>query len=253
VPKTGHSYTAKVVGYDVSDDIAILQARGASDLKTVRLGNSTKVKVGQAVKAIGNAGGTGSLTTASGRVTAIARAITVSDDLGGSERLKGLIETSADLQAGDSGGPLLNAAGRVIGIDTAASTSFAFQQTASGDGYAIPINNAVAIAKRIESDKESATIHVGRTAWLGVEVAADPYNSSGAMVGAVVSGSPAARAGLVPGDLITSFGGHVVSSPARLSSLVLGMKPGQHLTVTYVDQSGSTHTTTVALGSGPPQ
>jgi S1-C subfamily serine protease len=112
VPGTGHSYKARVVGYDVSADVAVLQASGASNLKTVSLGNSAKVRSGQSVKAVGNAGGTGSLTRALGKVTAVARAITVSDDQGGTEDLTGLIETSAALQAGDSGGPLRNAAAR---------------------------------------------------------------------------------------------------------------------------------------------
>jgi S1-C subfamily serine protease len=112
VPGTGHSYKARVVGYDVSADVAVLQASGASNLKTVSLGNSAKVRGGQSVKAVGNAGGTGSLTRALGKVTAVARAITVSDDQGGTEDLTGLIETSAALQAGDSGGPLRNAAAR---------------------------------------------------------------------------------------------------------------------------------------------
>jgi S1-C subfamily serine protease len=211
------------------------------------------VKVGQSVKAVGNAGGTGSLSSASGRVTGVARPITVSDDQGGSERLTGLIETNAALEPGDSGGPLLDAAGKVIGMDTAASAGYGFQQLASGDGYAIPINKAVAIARRIESGSASATIHVGGTAFLGLEVGANGYDGSGAIVAAVVSGSPAAAAGLAPGDLITSFGGHSVSSPSRLSSLVTAEKPGAHVSVTYVEPTGATHTATVTLASGPPQ
>src|SRR5579884_4356626 len=92
----------------------------------------------------------------------------VSDDQGGSERLAGLIETNGELQAGDSGGPLLNAAGKVVGMDTAASVSgYGFQQIAASDGYAIPINKAISIAKQIQGDKASATIHVGATAFLG--------------------------------------------------------------------------------------
>src|SRR5689334_6678702 len=107
VPRTGRSYAAKVVGYDVSDDVAVLRAVRASKLKTVSLGNSATLRVGQSVKAVGNAGGTGSLVSASGSVTGLRRSITVSDELGGSASLGGLIETNAALQAGDSGGPLL--------------------------------------------------------------------------------------------------------------------------------------------------
>jgi S1-C subfamily serine protease len=253
VPGTGHSYRAKVVGYDVADDVAVLQARGAQHLKTVTLANSAKVRAGQAVKAVGNAGGTGRLSRASGRVTSVHRTITVSDDQGGSERLRGLIETNAGLVAGDSGGPLLNRAGKVIGIDTAASTGLAFQETSSSDGYAIPISRAAAIAKRIEAGKASTRIHVGRTAFLGIEVVANGYSGSGAMVAVVVSGSPADSAGLVPGDVINSFDGHPISSPAKLTSIVASEKPGARVALTYTDQAGTTQTATVTLASGPPQ
>ncbi|HEX4733470.1 MAG TPA: trypsin-like peptidase domain-containing protein [Thermoleophilaceae bacterium] len=253
VPDTGHSYKAKVVGYDVSADVAVLQASGASNLKTVSLGNSAKVRSGQSVKAVGNAGGTRSLTRALGKVTAVARAITVSDDQGGTEHLTGLIETSAALQAGDSGGPLLNAAGKVIGMDTAASASFGFQDVSSGDGYAIPINQAVTIAKRIESGKASTTVHVGDTAFLGIEVVANEYGGSGAMVATVVPGGPADSAGLVPADVITTFDGRSTSSPTKLTSLVTRLKPGARVSLSYADQLGQTHTATVVLASGPPQ
>jgi len=254
VPGTGRSYTAKVVGYDVTDDIAVLQASGASHLKTVSLGNSSTVKLGQVVKAVGNAGGSGSLSTAGGTVTGIARAITVSDDQGGSARLTGLIETSAELQPGDSGGPLFNAAGKVIGMDAAASVgSGFFRQVASADGYAIPINKAVTIAKQIESGKASSTIHVGGTAFLGVELAEDGYYGSGATIAAVVPGGAAAAAGLVSGDTITAFAGRSVSSSSTLGSLVATQKPGARISLTYVDQTGLTRTTTVTLASGPPQ
>jgi S1-C subfamily serine protease len=253
LPGTRRSYTAKVVGYSVSADVAVLQLSGASNLKAVSLADSAKVKVGQSVTAVGNAGGAGSLTRASGKVTALARAITVSDDVGGSERLTGMIETNADLQAGDSGGPLLSAAGKVIGMNTAASTGSGFQQVSAGDGFAIPINKAVTIVKRIENGKASATVHIGGTAFLGVQVGANGYSSSGAMIEAVVTGSAAARAGLVPGDLITSFAGHSVTSPARLTTLVTREKPRAQVSIVYIDQYGASHTTTVTLASGPPQ
>jgi S1-C subfamily serine protease len=254
VPRTGRSYTAKVVGYDVSDDVAVLQASGASNLKTVSRGSSAAVKVGQVVRAVGNAGGTGTLSSASGTVTGLARAITVSDDQGGSESLGGLIATNADLQPGDSGGPLLNSAGKVIGMDTAASVSgYGFRQLAASYGYAIPINKAIAIAKRIESGKASATVHIGGTAFLGVEVVANGPDGSGAMIAAVVPAGPAAAAGLTAGDVITSFGGHAIASPAGLTSLVMTQKPGTRVSVTYLNQTGTSQKTNVTLGSGPPQ
>ena len=171
VPATGRSFTAKVVGYDASDDVAVLQAGGASNLKTIPLGDSATLNAGQSVKALGNAGGTGSLRAASGTVTGVDRAITVGDDQGGSESLTGMIETNAAVQPGDSGGPLMNAAGQVVGMDTAASAGNGFEQAATSDGYAIPINKALAIAVRIMRGNASAAIHIGGTAFLGVEVA----------------------------------------------------------------------------------
>jgi len=148
VPGTGKSFTAHVVGYDVSDDVAVLQAGHASNLKTIPVGDSDSVTAGQSVKALGNAGGTGALRPASGTVTGVDRGITVSDDQGGSESLAGMIETNAPIQPGDSGGPLLNADGQVVGMDTAANIGNGSEQTASA-GFAIPINKATSIAQQI--------------------------------------------------------------------------------------------------------
>jgi S1-C subfamily serine protease len=207
------------------------------------------------VKALGNAGGTGSLSSAVGRITGLARSITVSDDSGGSEHLSGLFETNAPLRAGDSGGPLLNASGRVVGMDTAASVAggSGLGYAASADGYAIPIDEAHAIARRIEAGNASAAVHIGPTAFLGIQVAADAYGGSGAVVEEVVQGSPAAAAGLAPGDLITAVGGRAIASPATLGSIVGAEQPGAHVTVAFVDQSGWRHSATVTLASGPPR
>jgi S1-C subfamily serine protease len=253
VPSTGQSYTAKVVGYSVSDDVAVLQASGASNLKAAPLGDSATVDAGQSVQAVGNAGGTGRLSTASGTVTSVDRAITVSHDQGGSENLSGLIETNAAVRPGDSGGPLLNSAGQVIGMDTAASAGNDVAQTTTNQGYAIPINKAVSIAKQIESGNGSATVHIGGTAFLGVESTANSYEGSGAVISAVVPGSAADSAGLSPGDLIISVGGHTISSPGDLSDVVLTQKPGASISAVYLDQEGATQTTNLTLASGPPR
>lgn len=254
IPGTGHTYTAHVVGYDVSADVAVLQATGASNLKTVSIGNSSTLTVGQAVTATGNAEGTGALTTTSGEITGLAKAITVSNDQGGTESLANLIETNALLEPGDSGGPLLNAAGKVVGMDTAASVGYgAFQETASTDAYAIPINPALTIAAQIEASKASATVHVGATAFLGVEVTSNGDDVSGAIIGAVLTGGPAANAGLAAGDVITAIDGHTVAAPTALGTILLNEKAGAHVSVAYQDTSGASHTATVTLASGPPQ
>ena len=253
VPSTGRSYAAEVVGYDLTDDVAVLQASGAADLKTAPLGSSSSVDVGQSVQAVGNAGGTGYLSHASGTVTGVGRSITVSDDQGGSENLSGLIETNAAVRPGDSGGPLLNSAGQVIGMDTAASAGNDVAQTTSNQGYAIPIDKATSIADQIHSGNGSDTIHIGGTAFLGVEASANSYQGAGAVVSAVVPGSAAEAAGLSAGDLITSIGGHTISSPDSLSQIVVAQKPGASIDVVFVDQAGTTQTTNLTLASGPPR
>jgi S1-C subfamily serine protease len=253
VPGTGRSYPAKVVGYDQSDDVAVLQARGASHLKTVSLGDSDSLDPGEPVKALGNAGGTGSLHAASGTVTGIDREITVGDDQGGSESLAGMIVTSADVQPGDSGGPLMDASGHVVGMDTAASVTNGSGQSADSTGFAIPINRAASIAEQIARGDASATIHVGGTAFLGVEVTENSLGGSGAVVTSVVPGSPADAAGLVPGDLITAVGDHAVSSPSDLTDIVAAQKPGAPVSTAYLDPNGAAQTANVALASGPPR
>jgi S1-C subfamily serine protease len=253
VPSTGRSFRAHVVGYDASDDVAVLQAGGASNLKTVPLGDSAALAAGQSVTALGNAGGTGALRSASGTVTGVDRAITVGDDQGGSESLTGMIETNASVQPGDSGGPLLNADGQAVGMDTAASAGSGSEQASTGVGFAIPIDKATSIASRIMRGDASATIHVGGTAFLGVEVGENTYGGSGAVVTSVVPGSPADAAGLAPGDLITSVGGQAISSPTALTTIVTTEQPGALISATYVDLEGGTQTASVALASGPPR
>src|SRR5439155_15008504 len=169
VPKTGHSYKARVLGYDRTADVALLQLQGASNLKTVSI-SSAKLHVGATVTALGNAGGNGSITTATGTVTGLGKSITASDDAGGSEQLIGIIETNAGVQPGDSGGPLVNSKGQDVGMDTAASSRFGFQGISATDAYAIPIAKALTIAHAISSGKASSTVHIGATAFLGIEV-----------------------------------------------------------------------------------
>ena len=254
VPGTGKSYSATVVGYSVTGDIAVLQLSGASGLATISLGDSAKLHVGQRVTAVGNARGRGALTRSTGKITALGRTITAGDGIN-SERLSGLIETDAALQPGDSGGPLLDSSGRVIGIDTAATTGFTFQASASG-GYAIPIDRAASIAKQIETGDSTATVHVGRTAFLGIEVgraSGFAEGRTGVPVGGVLAHSPAARAGLASGDQVVAVDGHSVSTSNGLVRLLLTKHPGEKVRVAWLDASGNRHTVQLTLASGPPQ
>ena len=255
----GHSYRAKVVGYDQSKDIAVLQLIGASGLQTAALGDSSTVKVGDKVVALGNAGGRGGTpSVAVGKVAGLSASISAADQGAGTvERLTGLIRHNAPIQPGDSGGPLVSNTGKVIGIDTAASAGFQFQGGQT-QAFAIPVNQAVALARQIEAGLASATVHIGPTGLLGVEVmsagqaAANGISAgSGAVVAGTLSGSPAERAGLTGGDVITSAGGHRVTAPSALQAALERYHPGNSVRIGWTDQSGQTHFATMVLVTGP--
>ena len=169
---SGRTYTARVVGYDVTDDVALLQLQNASGLKTVSVGNSSQITLGTQVLAVGNAGGQGGTpTVAPGIINATDRTITAGDQGSGTtETLHGMLQTSAQIQPGDSGGPLANAAGKVVGMDTAASSSSSESSSSSTMGYAIPINTALSIARQIAAGQSSSTIQIGLPGFLGVLV-----------------------------------------------------------------------------------
>ncbi len=282
----GRTYTAKVVGYDASKDVAVIQLQNASGLTTANLGDSSSVQAGDSVTALGNAGGTGGTpSVATGAVTALNQGITASDEGSGanSEQLTGLIETNADIQPGDSGGALVNSYGQVIGMNTAASSGTQFQSASSQSAvqaYAIPIDNAETIAKQIEAGQGSSTVHIGATAFLGIESdgsgsgsssgdsggfggfggfgsqgdgsgTSGSGTSSGVTISGALSGSPAANAGLTEGDTITSVGGQTVSSATDIQQILVKYHPGDKISVSWVDQSGQSQTATVTLASGP--
>ncbi len=265
----GRTYTATVLGYDRSKDIALIQLQGASGLTAAHLGDSSKVTTSQPVVAIGNAGGTGGTPSAAGgAVTALGQQITASDESSGSaEQLSGLIETNADIQPGDSGGPLVNTAGQVLGIDTAGGSSDYSTSSVTTAGFAVPINDAMSVVSQIQNNDSSGTVHVGATAFLGVEIESSDQSgfggafggqsgsgASGATLAGVLSGSPAAQAGLAAGDTIVSVDGQTVDSPTTLGTLIgVDHKPGDRVQIGWTDQSGAQHTSTVQLTSGPAQ
>ncbi|MBF6554597.1 MAG: trypsin-like peptidase domain-containing protein [Acidimicrobiales bacterium] len=262
----GKSYSATVVGYDRTGDVAVVKLANASGLQTITPSTGTAA-VGQAVVGVGNAGGTGGTPSAAGgAITALDQSITASDNGGGNaENLTGLIEINAAIQPGDSGGALVNTAGQVIGMDTAASTGSGYQVSAS-QAYAIPISTALSIAKQIEAGKASSTVHIGPTGFLGVSVSAagsgaggnGPFGSgsgnatSGAVVAGTLSGSPAQQAGLAQGDVITALNGSAVNSATDLSNLLQSQHPGDTVQLQWTDASGQSHTASLKLTSGPP-
>ena len=258
----GQTYPAKVVGYDRSHDVAVLKLSGASGLQTVTFGSSSTAQLGQKVVALGNAGGKGGTpSVVSGHITGLDASITASDQSAGTaERLTGLIKHDAAIQPGDSGGPLVNAAGDVIGINTAASThDFQFSGgTSQTQGFAIPIDQAMSIGRQIAAGQASASVHIGSTGFIGVEVSSDNQAASqgvpagsGALIEGVVSGGPADLAGLAAGDVITSVNGQSVTSAQALQSALGRHHPGDRVSVSWTDQSGQSHSAKVQLATGP--
>jgi S1-C subfamily serine protease len=282
---SGKSYRAKVLGYDKSDDVALLQLPDVTGLRAVTIGDSSHLNVGMPVLAIGNeAGQGGSPTVAPGVISSLDRTIDANDQSSGfTEILHGMLQTNADIRPGDSGGPLANAAGQVVGVNTAAGGSTVYS------GYAIPINQALSIARRIAAGHASPAIQIGLPAFLGVLVpdsrSTDPLQQaseerrraggvisrgsgcvtgnttaapasiaparSGALVDGVLCGTAAASAGIFAGDVITSIGGLAVTTPGSLTAIVDRYRPGSKAPMAWVSPGGSLHTALVTLNAGP--
>jgi S1-C subfamily serine protease len=293
VASTGTTYTATVVGYDKTGDIALIQLQNASGLTTVPIGNSSSVKAGTAVVALGNAAGRGTITAKPGQVTALNQTITASENGGSmnSETLHGMIQTNANIVPGDSGGPLASSAG-VIGMDTAGSEG---NNQQASTGFAIPINTALSVARQIAGGHASSTITIGYPPFVGIYTGSGSESSpraqaqqeqqqnggfsggsgnaprcytsnsgltvpsaiapvsSGALVIGAICGSPAAAAGMSGGAVITAVNGQAVSSPDGLTSILSRFHPGDTISVTWVSPSGQRTTSSLHLIAGPPQ
>ena len=247
------TYKATVVGTDASADVAVLQLSGVRGLPTVTFGNSSAVKIGSSVVAIGNAGGQGfPSTVTAGAVTALGRAITASDEYGLSESLTGMIQTDALIEPGNSGGPLVDSSGDVIGMDTAAASA----DGATPIGFALPINKVLQIANDIEQGKAGRGIVIGTVAFLGIEGATTSAQGSGSATGVgleyVAAGTPAYEAGLEAGDVITAFDGHPTPTMSELAALIHKLRPGDRVKVTFESPFGGTQTVAVTLAAAPP-
>jgi S1-C subfamily serine protease len=282
---SGRSYQARIAGYDRADDVALLQVRGVPRLRAVAIGRSAGVRVGTPVLAIGNeAGQGGSPTVAPGVISNLDRTIVASDQSSGlTETLHGMMQTSADIRPGDSGGPLAGAGGRVIGINTAAGGN------SPHSGYAIPIDQAMPIARQIAAGRPGARVQIGLPAFLGVllpdsgsvsprgqarqelhqtgassgsgsgctssDTTAAPASiapaQTGALVDGVLCGTPAAQAGLFAGDVITSAAGQAVTSPRSLTAILSRCRPGRQIALAWIAPGGGLHTAAVRLAAGP--
>lgn len=221
----------KLIGTDPVDDVAILKISNAENLPTVTLGDSKSIIIGQQVIAIGNALGQYQNTITSGIISGLGRSLTAySSDYSMSEQLSDMIQTDAAINAGNSGGPLVNAAGEVIGINTAVSAE------GSNLGFAIPISSVKGIIKSVIEKGHIARSYAGvRYLNITPDVAAE-YDlpvTSGAYLftdssstPAVIEDSPAARAGLESGDIITKVNGISIGRSGSLSSLLGEYAPG---------------------------
>lgn len=252
----GTTYDATVVGYDSTHDVAVLRLKGASGLTVAPLGSSSSVQVGDEVVAVGNAGGVGGTPSAvAGTVRALGEQITVQDERDGSpRRLNGLIRFDAAIAPGDSGGAVVDEAGKVVGMVTAGSSSAGSGDPAAMvDGYAVPIDQARSIAQQIIDGRSSSTVHIGENGFLGVQVAPDlPLGSTaGARVAGVVPGSPAERAGIRTGDVVTAVDGDAVVSATALHDVMSNHEPGDRVLVAWADANGTKHSAHVSLASGP--
>ena len=232
----GSKYSAKVVGTDASTDLAVLKVNApSSKLHPLTVGDSSKLAVGDGVVAIGAPFGLDETVT-TGIVSALDRDISSTNNF----TISGAIQTDAAINHGNSGGPLLNMSGQVVGITTQIESDSGGNE---GVGFAVPSNTISTVASKLVS---------GQTVqhpYLGVFVQT-PANRSGAEVAQVKSGSPAADAGLKAGDVITSFGGETIQSPDDLTAAVAAKAPGNKVSVTYV-RNGTTKTTQVTIGTRP--
>jgi S1-C subfamily serine protease len=291
VASTGNSYTATVIGYDKTGDIALIRLQNASGLTTVPIGNSAAVRPGDTVVALGNAEGHGTMTATPGHVTALNQTVTASDEGSSTsaETLNGMIQTNADIVPGDSGGPLASSAG-VIGMDTAGNDA-TDQQTSTG--FAIPINTALSVAREIAAGHASSAITIGYPPFIGIFIGSGSSSSpqaqaqqqengggyggsgnsqacytsnsdlsvpsaiapvsSGTLIEGTICGSPAASAGMTGGAVITAVNGRAVGSPDDLAGILARFHPGDTISVTWVSPSGQRSTSSLHLTAGPPQ
>ena len=254
------TYTAHVIGVDPSADIALIQVDGVTDLPTVSFAPSSSVKVGDAIVALGNALGQGGTPDVSqGSVTALDQTITASEGGSKSEQLSGMLQSDATIYPGDSGGPIVNSAGQVVGMITAGDVQ-GFRSSASTVNYAIPSDTILSVVNLVRSGQASSDVIYGQTGYIGVSVqnidstVVSQLNltvSSGALVVGLQTGSVAASAGITRYSVITSVAGSQITNIDDLGNTLLAHRPGERASITFVNQSG-THTATVTLAGVNP-
>lgn len=228
----------EVVATDPLNDVAFLKIKDVSDLTPATLGDSKTIVVGQQVIAIGNALGEYQNTVTAGIISGTGRSVTASDGTGSNvETLSDMIQTDAAINSGNSGGPLVNAAGEVIGINTATSAS------AENMGFAIPISSVKGMLNQLIETGKAERAYLGVYAVAITPEAAKEYNlpvSTGAYLyspsaySAIVKDSPAAKAGLKDKDIVTAINGVKVGAAGSLSDLISEYKPGDTVQLTVI-------------------
>ena len=256
-----NNFSAHVVGVNISQDVAVIQIdQSVSGLPTVTFADSSSLQVGDTVVTLGNALGQGGAAhVTQGQVTALNQTITASEGAGSSETLSGMIQSDAVIYQGDSGGALVNTSSQVVGMITAGEAQ-GFRSAASDTGYAIASNTAIGIVNRIRAHEQSADLTYRMLGFLGVSVQTlDQAGaaqlglkvSSGALVTTVSPGSPAASTSISRGSVITKVGDSAVTSADTLGTAVKSHNPGDTVSISWVNSSG-THSANVTLAGVNP-
>ncbi len=266
----GRSYPAVVVGEAPSRDIAVLTVAGAGGFQPLPMAGSEELQPGSAIVVVGNQG-PGAPLASSGEVVGLGMRLAATDPVTEApEDLVGMIEMDVPVQPGDSGGPVLDASGQVVGMTTAGE-EIADGLVPADAAYAIPIAAALAVAAQIEGGRPGPGLVLGAPAFLGVEAQTyttvveagpppvvallsdwQPQPASGAIVLRVVRGSPAAAAGMRAGDVIVRLATIRVDSLESLATGLEDLHPGSRVEVCWVDPTGNPAYAIVDLAAGPP-
>lgn len=250
IASSGRRYNAEMVGRDATKDVALLKLERARNLESVTI-DGEDVRLGDVVVAAGNANGQGFVTAHRGNVLGLGRSINVrgASENDPPQRLNGLIETNAPAWPGDSGGPMFDGEGEVLGMTTAGSSA---SDAAGGEDkqvYAVPIHEALAVVEKIRGGDESGTVVIGPKAYLGVIAEVD--DSSGLRVRNVLEDSPAGRTGLREGDTILSLDGRRVRTRAELSDVLDTIEPDTTTTISWATSAGRERTAQITVAANP--
>jgi putative serine protease PepD len=247
----GNSANATITGRDPLTDLAVIRVSGESGLRTISFGNSSSVRIGQQVIALGAPLGLSSTVT-SGIASALDRIVAVPSESVQSALLIDAIQTDAAINPGNSGGALVDCAGRLIGVPTAGATVSGESAAGSiGLGFAIPVDHAKTVSDEIISTGRVTYSYLGLQARpLSANPGATNGGASGVQVTAVVPGGPVDAAGLRAGDVITSIDGRPARKTDQLVAITLGRRPGDRVEIGY-ERQGHQATTTIVVGAQP--